>query len=266
MTKGGFCYIINVNQFTLGCFMKKCLLLLLVGLLAVALLTSCRNDPSETNWYKDWFDRDETTTSPVETTTEPEETTAEPEETTTEPADITEPEETTLVPEETTTGPEETTTEPEETTTAPAETTTEPDWNWDWDYDDDYNPPAVTTTKPDETTLSPEETTLSPEETTAPDEGTDPSEIYTITFVLNGGTLPSGAVSEYSAGMSVILPRPTRENFSFAGWYEQADLSGHAVTVIATGSVGNRTFYAKWETSAPGLWFPIIPLPSGTDK
>lgn len=30
------------------------------------------------------------------------------------------------------------------------------------------------------------------------------------------------------------------------GWYENEDLSGQACTVIASGSTGPKTFYAKW--------------------
>ena len=241
--------------------MKKCLLLFLVGLLAVVLLTSCRKDPSETNWYKDWFNRDETTTLPVETTTEPKETT-------TEPVDITEPEETTSVPAETTLTPEETTLTPEETTTAPPETTTEPDWNWDYDYD--YDPPAVTTTKPSETTATPEETTV-PEETTAPEGPADPEAVFTITYVLNGGRLPDDAVDRFNGYSPVPLPTPTRAGYAFQGWYTVADFSGHAVDEIAFGTSCDQIFYAKWkslepEESMPGLWFPIIPLPSDSDK
>ena len=33
----------------------------------------------------------------------------------------------------------------------------------------------------------------------------------------------------------------------FIGWYDNAEFNGEAVTEVATGSKGNKTFYAKWE-------------------
>ncbi len=53
------------------------------------------------------------------------------------------------------------------------------------------------------------------------------------------------ATYKYSEGPTV-LPVPTRGGYVFEGWYENADYSGTAVTEIAAGSVGDKTFYAKW--------------------
>lgn len=68
---------------------------------------------------------------------------------------------------------------------------------------------------------------------------------YTITYELNGGTL-AGAPKEYNGSVKVTLPAPTKEGFSFAGWYDNAQFSGAAVSEIAKGATGNKTFYAKW--------------------
>ena len=236
--------------------MKKYLVLLLAGLLVLATLTACGDDPSESAWYEDWLGSksEETTTEPEETTTEPEETTTEPEETTTEP------EETTTEPEETTTEPEETTTEPEETTTEPEESTTEDDWSDDWsdDWNDDwsddgndYDPPAETTTEPEDTTTEPEDTTTEPEK-------------YTITYVLNGGSFSSEeVVDQFTSEEAVTLPIPTKTDLIFAGWYENKNFAGNAVTEIPVGTVGDKTFYAKWKVE--GITFPTIPMPPFDD-
>lgn len=231
--------------------MKKYAFFLLVGILMILTLASCGRDPWETDWYKDWNTTasEETTTVPEETTTVPEETTTVPEETTTVPEETTTvPEETTTVPEETTTVPEETTTIPEETTTAPEETTTE----FEWEYEDIPSPG-----------------------------GSDDPEVsqYSITYVLNGGSLSGSVVRNYTSSEAVTLPIPTRTDYSFEGWYEAGDFSGTAVVEIAIGSTGNKTFYAKWvsnkvedtepeapttppETTEDEYLFPIIPLPS----
>ncbi|GAB6391664.1 MAG: SUMF1/EgtB/PvdO family nonheme iron enzyme [Treponematales bacterium] len=67
---------------------------------------------------------------------------------------------------------------------------------------------------------------------------------YTITYHLNGGT--GAASGTYTVEDAVTLPTPTRTGYTFAGWYTSSALSGSAVTTIARGSTGNKTFYAKW--------------------
>ena len=44
----------------------------------------------------------------------------------------------------------------------------------------------------------------------------------------------------------VTLVAPTRTGYTFGGWFESADFAGSAVTEIAAGSTGAKTFYAKW--------------------
>ena len=43
-----------------------------------------------------------------------------------------------------------------------------------------------------------------------------------------------------------ILPSITRNGYTFAGWYNNSDLTGNAVEKIANGATGKQTFYAKW--------------------
>jgi len=69
--------------------------------------------------------------------------------------------------------------------------------------------------------------------------------IYTISFVLNGGSL-SGFPKDYDVENKVSLPTPTRDKYLFKGWYDNAQFTGLAVTDIAKGSTGNKVFYAKW--------------------
>ena len=63
-----------------------------------------------------------------------------------------------------------------------------------------------------------------------------------IYWVLNGGTvsgtLPSFVTSTYT------LPTPTREGYIFAGWYDNPNFTGTALTSIPAGWEG--TLYAKW--------------------
>ena len=84
---------------------------------------------------------------------------------------------------------------------------------------------------------------------------------YTITYHLNGGTMPTqiAAAAEgetpaetpvtatyHSYDGTIALPVPTREGYSFAGWYESADLSGTGVTELAGETRADKEYYAKW--------------------
>lgn len=57
------------------------------------------------------------------------------------------------------------------------------------------------------------------------------------TAILNGGTLTNDTV--YPDGE---LATPVKEGYTFAGWYDNAELTGEAVTTPVTG----KTYYAKW--------------------
>ena len=73
---------------------------------------------------------------------------------------------------------------------------------------------------------------------------------YTITYELNEGTLPAGAVSKFTIeDLAVTLPTPTREGYDFEGWYLTSNFSGEPITKITT--IGNVTVYAKWTVTLP---------------
>ena len=72
--------------------------------------------------------------------------------------------------------------------------------------------------------------------------------VYTINYVLNGGTAGSGNNPEsYTVESSLItLVDPLRDRYLFAGWYDNAEFAGVAVITIPSGSAGNKSLYAKW--------------------
>lgn len=83
--------------------------------------------------------------------------------------------------------------------------------------------------------------------TVTEEEEPEPEE-YTISYNLNGGTNPSGAVLVYTEeDLPVTLPIPTKEGYIFMGWYIDAGFSGDPIPMIPDGITGNQTFYAKWE-------------------
>ena len=71
---------------------------------------------------------------------------------------------------------------------------------------------------------------------------------YTITYNLDGGTNAEGNPTKYDVEDDEIkLSVPTRKGYRFLGWYDNAEFTGSAVTVIPAGSTGDKTFWAKWE-------------------
>ena len=81
---------------------------------------------------------------------------------------------------------------------------------------------------------------------------------YTITYNLNSGTQGSNAKTSYNITTSTFsLPTPTRTGYTFGGWYTTSGLTGTAVTQIAKGSTGNKTYYAKWTINKVTIRFHV---------
>jgi uncharacterized repeat protein (TIGR02543 family) len=70
---------------------------------------------------------------------------------------------------------------------------------------------------------------------------------YEITYNLNGGTLPDNYPTTFNiTSDEIILPIPTRDGFTFAGWHVNAFFIGAPITSIPAGSTINRFFWANW--------------------
>ena len=72
---------------------------------------------------------------------------------------------------------------------------------------------------------------------------------YDITYNANGGTGAENGTYTIESE-TITLPTPTRTGYTFGGWYEDETFAGSAVTEIAAGTVGDKTFYAKWTENA----------------
>ena len=71
--------------------------------------------------------------------------------------------------------------------------------------------------------------------------------VSAITYETNGGTINGEYATEYKFGEGATLPTDvTKDGYTFGGWYESEDFSGEKVTTIATGDIGDKTYYAKW--------------------
>lgn len=79
-----------------------------------------------------------------------------------------------------------------------------------------------------------------------------PSDTYTITYELNGGTNHADNPATYTADTAaIVLKAPAKDGYTFGGWYRDADFT-QSITQIAAGTTGNLTLYAKWtKTQTP---------------
>ena len=68
---------------------------------------------------------------------------------------------------------------------------------------------------------------------------------YDIVYNLNGG---EGVDNDtYQIGNALItLPIPGKTGYTFAGWFDNEELDGDAITEIPAESFGNKEFWAKW--------------------
>ena len=69
---------------------------------------------------------------------------------------------------------------------------------------------------------------------------------FNIYYVLNGGVNHANNATSYTVEDEIILLAPQREGYTFAGWYDNNLFFGQPITSIPVGSIGERTFYAKW--------------------
>lgn len=71
-------------------------------------------------------------------------------------------------------------------------------------------------------------------------------EVYTITYVLNGGINHKSNPATYTIEDTVKLENATKEGASFEGWYTDLSNTRSKVTTISKGNTGDKTLYAKW--------------------
>ena len=83
------------------------------------------------------------------------------------------------------------------------------------------------------------------------------AEEYTITYIPNGGQLPPSTQNPRVYGIedSFEHPIPTRENYTFLGWYSDVSLADEfkVDNVFAAGQTGDKVLYAKWQKDLVSL-------------
>lgn len=70
---------------------------------------------------------------------------------------------------------------------------------------------------------------------------------YSISYNgVEGATFETPNPATYTIEDAITLNNPTKDGYTFAGWFDNAGFTGSAVTTIAAGSTGDKTFWAKW--------------------
>ena len=53
-------------------------------------------------------------------------------------------------------------------------------------------------------------------------------------------------ITKYTIEDTKTLPVPTKDGYSFAGWYDNEEFNGEKIDTIETGNFGNKVLYGKW--------------------
>lgn len=89
-----------------------------------------------------------------------------------------------------------------------------------------------------------------------------PIEEYKITYNLNGGELPEGEYNPlvYNSDSSdFTLVNPVRSGYNFVGWTEdEIGLNPIKTVTVKSGSIGDRTYFAKWNIISYNLTYKQI--------
>ncbi len=79
---------------------------------------------------------------------------------------------------------------------------------------------------------------------------------YTISFVLDGGTLADGQTTSYTVEDDlVVFADPTRVGYTFEGWYDNSAFDGDLYVAINPNRMENLTLYAKWSINQYTITF-----------
>lgn len=82
-------------------------------------------------------------------------------------------------------------------------------------------------------------------------------ESFTIEYFVNEGVMPEDAPIAYEYGNKFTLPKPTREGYTFGGWYKDNEEYKSKVEKITATTAGNLKLYAKWNPITYTLQFNV---------
>ena len=70
---------------------------------------------------------------------------------------------------------------------------------------------------------------------------------YTVSFNANGGNVSKSSMSVTYDSAYVDMPVPTRNGYSFKGWYTSASAGSQVTSTSKVSTASNHTLYAQWE-------------------
>ena len=75
---------------------------------------------------------------------------------------------------------------------------------------------------------------------------------YTIRYNLDGGVNHASNVASFKASdLPLTISAPTKEGFTFEGWFDNAAFTGDPITLIPVGTKSNVSLYALWQENDP---------------
>ena len=84
---------------------------------------------------------------------------------------------------------------------------------------------------------------------------------YTLSYNANGGSVATSSNNVNYGSTYGSLPTPTRDYYTFSGWYTAAS-GGSKVTSSTTMGAGNTTIYAQWTLNPLSDWVLASNVPS----
>ena len=77
---------------------------------------------------------------------------------------------------------------------------------------------------------------------------------YVITFNANGGTVGTGSASYKYGGTYSNMPTPTREQYTFVGWYTESSGGTEVTSSTKVTITSDQTLYAHWTANQWSGW------------
>ena len=85
----------------------------------------------------------------------------------------------------------------------------------------------------------------------------------TVTFDANGGTVSKSSATVYKGSSYGSLPTPTRDYYTFVGWYTSSTGGTQITSSTTVSNSSNHKIYAHWSSKATSGWVLASNVPSG---
>ena len=77
--------------------------------------------------------------------------------------------------------------------------------------------------------------------------------VYSIKYVVDGAasSIPDGSYNIENRNNINLADKPSKAGYTFYGWYEDAACTGAQLSKLPADSIGDKTFYGKFESNTP---------------